>query len=211
MQLANELQRERHVRQALDPVAQRGDTAAHLAQMVARHARGRRADLVEQKIGEAYLGALDTRRAERFLALEGRVEQLRVGQLAGEARELAQRGVGARQGEHEVGVVGQAGGEGRRHEGRVAFGAGDHPAGLRSMKVAGIDDVPSIGWTNRCCRTDLKVSRSNLTKHRLVHKRRARPGVSTAMRDRAIIADAAGNATCVEQHINRLLFTSALC
>ena len=165
MQLTHELQRKRHVRQALDSVAQCGDAAAHLAQMVARHACGRRADLIQEKIGEAHLGALDARRAERFLALEGRVEQLRVGKLAGEARELAERGVGARQGEHEVGVVGQARGEGRRHEGSVAFGAGDHPAGLRSMKVAGIDDVPFDRVEHSVSQTDLKVSRSNLTKH----------------------------------------------
>ena len=86
--------------QALDAEAQGGDAAAHLAQVVARHAFGGGADLVEQKVGERDLGALDARRAQRLLALERRVEQLRVGQLAADAGELAEGGVGARQRQH---------------------------------------------------------------------------------------------------------------
>ena len=61
MQLAHEAERQGRLPEAFDPVAQSRDAAAYLAQVVARHARGSGADLVEQKVGEAHLGALDAR------------------------------------------------------------------------------------------------------------------------------------------------------
>ncbi len=65
--------------QALDAEAQGGDAAAHFAQVLALHARVGGRDLVQEQVGEADLGALDARRAERLLALERGVEQLWVG------------------------------------------------------------------------------------------------------------------------------------
>ena len=61
VQLAHEAERQGRLPEAFDPVAQSRDAAAYLAQVVARHARGSGADLVEQKVGEAHLGALDAR------------------------------------------------------------------------------------------------------------------------------------------------------
>ena len=63
--------------------------------------------------------------------LNGSVEQLRVGQLAADAGELAERGVGARQRQHQLVAVPQPGRQRRRHEGGIAFGAGDDLVRLR--------------------------------------------------------------------------------
>ena len=110
--------------------------AAHLAQVVARDAGARRADLVEQQVRQADLGALDARRAQRLLALERRVEQIRVGQLRADAGELAQGGVGPRQRENELARVGEPRRQWRRHEGSVPFGAADDLAGLGGVELA---------------------------------------------------------------------------
>jgi hypothetical protein len=112
--------------------------------VVARHAGGGGSHLVEQQVGKADPGPLDTRGAERLLALEGGVEELRVGQLGADAGELAERGVGSREREDELAAVRQARRQGRRDEGGVAFGTGDDPARGGGMKLTGIDGGPSL-------------------------------------------------------------------
>ena len=107
VQRADEVERQGLFAQALHPEPQGGDAAAHLAQVFALHTRICGRDLVQEKVGEADLGALDARRAERLLALERGVEQLWVGQLAADAGELAERRVGAREREDQLGAVGQ--------------------------------------------------------------------------------------------------------
>ena len=102
VQRLDELQGERLLPQQVHAEAQGRDAGAHLAQVLARHGLARGADLVEVEVREAHQRALDARRAERLLALERGVEQLRVGQLATDAGELPERGVGARQGQHEI-------------------------------------------------------------------------------------------------------------
>ena len=61
VQRAHEVQGERLLLEPLDAEAQRGDAAAHLAQVVARHGGARRADLVEQQVRERDVGAFDAR------------------------------------------------------------------------------------------------------------------------------------------------------
>ena len=141
VQRLDELERERLLAQQLDAEAQRRDAGAHLAQVVARHARARGADLVEVEVGEAHLRALDARRAERLLALERGVEQLRVGQLAADAGELSERGVGARQRQHEVLGVRDPRRERRRHEGGVALRGTHDLAGTWGVELAGVHDA----------------------------------------------------------------------
>jgi hypothetical protein len=107
VQRANEVERQPLFAQTLDAEAKGRDTTAHLAQVIAWHTRPRSGDLIEEEVGEAHPGALDARRAERLLALEGRVQQLRVGHLSADAGKLAERRVGARDREDELGAVGQ--------------------------------------------------------------------------------------------------------
>ena len=141
VQRLDELQRERLLAQQLDAEAQRGDAGAHLAQVVARHGGARGADLVEVQVREAHQRALDARRAERLLALERGVEQLRVRQLAADAGELSERGVGARQRQHEVLGVRDPRRERRRHEGGVALRGTHDLAGTRGVELTGVHDA----------------------------------------------------------------------
>ncbi len=141
VQRLDELERERLLAQQLDAEAQGRDAGAHLAQVVARHALARGADLVQVQVGEAHLRALDARRAERLLALERGVEQLRVGQLAADAGELTERGVGARQRQHQVLGVGDPRGERRRDEGGVPLGGIHDLAGSWGVELAWVHDA----------------------------------------------------------------------
>ena len=109
----------------LDPIPQRGDAGADLAEMIAGHLSAGGADLVQQQVREAHVGSLDARRAERLLPLERGVQQLWVGQLTLDAAQLTEGVVGTRQRHDELAVVRQPRRQGRRHEGRVPFRRGD--------------------------------------------------------------------------------------
>ena len=158
MQLAHQVEGERGLLEPGDAVAQRRDGVAHLAQVFARNARARRRDLVEQQVGESHLGALDARRAQRLLALERGVEQVRIGQLAGDARELPQGGVGARQREGELLREGEPGRQACRNERGVAVPRRHDPARAGSVELASIHDTAFSAPNARLAHDDLARS-----------------------------------------------------
>ena len=166
VQRLDELERERLLAQQLDAEAQRGDAGAHLAQVVARHALARGADLVEVQVREAHLRAFDARRAERLLALERGVEQLRVGQLAADAGELSERGVGARQRQHQVLGVRDPRGERRRDEGGVPLGGIHDLAGTRGVELTWVHDACLVLRRSSCGLATLKAYRKIVTNQR---------------------------------------------
>ncbi len=72
--------------------------------------------------------------------LNGRVEQLRVGQLAADAGQLAERGVGAREREDELAAVGQLGGSGAGTKAAYPSGQLDDLAGLGGVELGRVHD-----------------------------------------------------------------------
>ena len=144
MQLAHEAQRERQLAQAREPVLERLDVVADLAQIVGvALGRGRR-DLVHEQLGECRPRALDARREHRLLAKVRRDEQVRIGELLARDGEFAQGRVGARQGEHEVLAVVELGRQRRRDERVVALRRLHDPAGCAAMELSWVHVCPCV-------------------------------------------------------------------
>ncbi len=171
----DELERERLLAQQLDAEAQGRDAGAHLAQVVAWHALACGADLVEVEVGETHVRALDARRAERLLAFERGVEQLRIGQLAADAGELSERGVGARQRQDQLLRVTDPRGERRRDKGGVPLGGTHDLAGTRSVKLTWVHDA-CLASLSFLATAALKAYRTIITNRRRTCKDRPRLG-----------------------------------
>ncbi len=149
VQLEDEPTGERQLGEAVDTVHERGDVVAHLAQVLAQREVGSRRDFVEEQVDERRRRALDARREDGLLAEERRDEYLRIAPPAGEAGELAQRGVGGRHRLHELAAVGQPGRQRGGHERLTAVLRGDQVACLGGLEIRRVHWLPPAG--SRVC------------------------------------------------------------
>ena len=136
MQLPHEPQRERQRPETCHAVLQGGDVISYLPDIVGISPRGTCRDLFQQQLGQGRGRALDSGRLDGLSTHIGRDEQVRIGEVSSETRELAQCRVGSGQSEHNDVVVGQLRRQRGRDEGVIAPARSDHPPGFGGPEVA---------------------------------------------------------------------------
>ena len=122
-----------------------GDVVPHLEHIGRQIARRSARRLIEEHVGQSGHGPLDARRQDRLTPHILRNQEMRVRQATAQLGKRGERDVRSGEGEDQVVRECKLGGWRSRDEGGVPLEGLDHPAGLWSLKVLGIQMLPVRG------------------------------------------------------------------